>query len=221
MSNINKHLKELRTKKGFTQDAVADKIGLTRQAISGYESGKRQPGIDILMQLAALYEVDIESILYGKKDVQKQKRAAMHLAITVTTIFLCLQMLTGLLLTLSHTLYPVETGIITADKAAIVQKHVELCESAQTVERAAIVLLSMGALLVLGLDLSAKHTFSWKQKGIFFLLALGASWLIAIFWSIVHPIYTLMEFVMRGPVYFAGVAVLLTIDLVIWKIRQK
>lgn len=66
MTNIHTVLKELRIEKGLTQEEVADKIGLTRQAISGYESEKRQPGIDILVKLAEIYEVNVETVLYGK-----------------------------------------------------------------------------------------------------------------------------------------------------------
>ena len=40
MSNIHKNLKQLRLSKKLTQENVAGKIGVTRQAISSYESGR-------------------------------------------------------------------------------------------------------------------------------------------------------------------------------------
>ena len=221
MSNIHEHLKELRIAKGLTQDEVADKIGLTRQAISGYESGKRQPGIDILMQLSALYEVDIETIVYGQKDAPKQKSAVKYLAIIVAAVFLCLQLLSGLLLTLAYILYPIEPGHLPPNTIDILQNHIALTRYATAAEQIAFLLLHIGSLLVLAIDLTAKLSFSWKQKVIFFLLTLGASWSIAIFWGIVHPVFGLMEFITKGPIYFAIIAIPLTINLAIWKIRKK
>ena len=47
MTDIHKNLKKLRLAKNLTQENVAQKIGVTRQAISGYESGRTQPGIDL------------------------------------------------------------------------------------------------------------------------------------------------------------------------------
>lgn len=65
MSSIHACLKEARIDKGLTQEEAADRIGVTRQAVSAYESGKRQPGIDMLMKLAEVYEVSIENLLYS------------------------------------------------------------------------------------------------------------------------------------------------------------
>ena len=55
MTDIHKNLKKLRLAKNLTQENVAQKIGVTRQAISGYESGRTQPVIDLLMKFAELH----------------------------------------------------------------------------------------------------------------------------------------------------------------------
>lgn len=221
MSNIHKHLKVIRTEKGLTQDEVADRIGLTRQAISGYESGKRQPGIDILMKLAETYEVDLESILYGKKESAKQKKAVQYLAITVAALFLSLQMLMGLLITFSFTMYPLPNGIIPDEYRAIIEKHFEMAQNAYVVEWVSHIVLSVGSLLVMALDLNMKHPFSWKKKVVFYLLVLGASWLTAAFWGAMHPKYGLLDFVARGPIYFIGITFFLMVDLAVWGFRKK
>ena len=212
MASIHTFLKEIRIEKGLTQEEVADRIGLTRQAISGYESGKRQPGIDILMKLAEIYDVSMETILYGKKDAA-EKRQVKRIAVIVAAIFLVLQMLTGVLSTLSFVLYPLEEGIVPPEQIEVMEKHFELSLMAGRTERAASIALILGSIVVMGIDLSNKVSFLWKRKLGFFLAVLGISWAIAIFWGIVHPMYGIMDFVVRGPVYFAGVAGLLLIDL--------
>lgn len=45
---IPQNLKDLRRLSGMTQEQVAEKVGLTRQAISSYESGRTQPDLALL-----------------------------------------------------------------------------------------------------------------------------------------------------------------------------
>lgn len=67
MAKIQKNIKKLRGEKGFTQDALAEKINVTRQTISSWENGRTQPDIDMLELLADALEVGIEEIIYGEK----------------------------------------------------------------------------------------------------------------------------------------------------------
>ena len=68
MTDIHKNIKQLRLLRNLTQEDVAQKIGLTRQAISSYESGRTQPSVDLLMKFAEIYEVTLDDILYGKRN---------------------------------------------------------------------------------------------------------------------------------------------------------
>ena len=49
-------------------------MGITRQALSGYESGRRQPDLEMLERLANLYHTDLMAILYGSTRQQKLAR---------------------------------------------------------------------------------------------------------------------------------------------------
>ena len=62
MLNTEK-LRELRKRKGLTQAAVADKMGLTRVAITQYEMGVRTPKIDIAYKLARIYGVKVDDLV--------------------------------------------------------------------------------------------------------------------------------------------------------------
>ena len=57
MASVAENLKKLRTVKWLTQEDVASQIGLTRQAISSYESGRTQPPLDLLTRFAEIYGV--------------------------------------------------------------------------------------------------------------------------------------------------------------------
>lgn len=220
MSSIHTNLKELRTEKGLTQEEVGNRIGLTRQALSAYESGKRQPGIDILVKLAEIYEVDIETILY-RQQRHSGKRRVKRIAIVVAAIFLSLQLLAGVLFTLSAVLYPIEEGPVPHDQIETLAKHIEMSKQAETSEKFAAFSLTLGSMIVLIFDLSVRMSFSWKQKLAFFLTILAASWIIAIVLSMVHPVYGIITFITIGPIHLISAAVLLLVDLIISAMRQK
>lgn len=63
MSDIGTTIKRLRKDRNLTQDELAEKAGITKSAISRYESGKRQPTIDTLGRLANAFGVNILDIL--------------------------------------------------------------------------------------------------------------------------------------------------------------
>ena len=54
---------ELRTKKGFSQDVLAEKVFVTRQAVSRWETGETTPNIETLKLLSKLFDVSINTLL--------------------------------------------------------------------------------------------------------------------------------------------------------------
>ena len=62
MLNVEK-MRELRKKKGYTHQEVADRIGLTRAAYTNYESGIRTPNIETACKIAKLYGVKVEQLV--------------------------------------------------------------------------------------------------------------------------------------------------------------
>lgn len=56
---IGKQLKELRKNRGWRQLEVADKVGLSRSAVSNIESGKRALTLTTLKKFCEVYSVDV------------------------------------------------------------------------------------------------------------------------------------------------------------------
>lgn len=56
-------LYELRTKKGLSQDALAEKVFVTRQAVSRWENGETVPNTETLKLLSKLFDVSINTLL--------------------------------------------------------------------------------------------------------------------------------------------------------------
>ncbi len=69
--DIGKYLAELRRYYRITQDELAGRMGVTRQAVSKWETGTAIPDIEILMNLSEIYGISINDIL--KADLTKIK----------------------------------------------------------------------------------------------------------------------------------------------------
>lgn len=54
---------ELRTKLGLSQDELAEKLFVTRQAVSRWETGETIPNTETLKQLSKLFDVSINTLL--------------------------------------------------------------------------------------------------------------------------------------------------------------
>lgn len=64
--NLHSNLKRVRLEKGLTQNDVAAKLGISRQAVSRWENGAAYPDIDNLTLLSEIYGVSVDELL-GKK----------------------------------------------------------------------------------------------------------------------------------------------------------
>ena len=56
-------LKNLREKHGLTQEQMAERLMVTRQAVSRWETGETQPNTDTLKLLSSQFDVSINTLL--------------------------------------------------------------------------------------------------------------------------------------------------------------
>ncbi|MBQ8524816.1 MAG: helix-turn-helix domain-containing protein [Clostridia bacterium] len=64
---VGKNIKKIRTELNMTQEELAEKISVTRQAISNWETEKTQPDIETLERISEVLGVTIEELIYGKQ----------------------------------------------------------------------------------------------------------------------------------------------------------
>ena len=64
-----KILFELRTKRGFSQDELAEKLFVTRQAVSRWENGETVPNTEALKLLSKLFDVSINTLLGSPREL--------------------------------------------------------------------------------------------------------------------------------------------------------
>ena len=61
--NFSDNLIKLRKGKGWSQEELADKLGLSRQAISKWEVGTSKPDIDNVIKISKLFEISIDELV--------------------------------------------------------------------------------------------------------------------------------------------------------------
>lgn len=90
-----KFIKEIRKANNLTQDAFANKLGVTYQAVSKWENGKSIPDISTLKLISKTFNVNIEDLIEGEKKTRKKN----ILLIIVPIIFV---LIVGIILITLH-----------------------------------------------------------------------------------------------------------------------
>ena len=75
---FNEKLQKLRTGEGLTQEELAEKLYVSRTAISKWESGRGYPSIDSLKVIAQYFHVTVDELIRGEEMVtlaEQDKRA--------------------------------------------------------------------------------------------------------------------------------------------------
>jgi len=68
---IGSFIKELRKEKNLTQEELAEKFSVARRTVSRWETGSNMPDLDILIEMADFYDVDLREILDGERKSEK------------------------------------------------------------------------------------------------------------------------------------------------------
>lgn len=63
MGDFKNAFRTLRIKAGYTQDSLAETLGISRSAVSMYENGNREPDLETLERIADLFHVDMDYLV--------------------------------------------------------------------------------------------------------------------------------------------------------------
>ena len=66
---LEEKLTVLRKQHGYSQEELADKLDVSRQAVYKWESGQAKPDISKLQTISSLYNVSIDNLLNDKQDI--------------------------------------------------------------------------------------------------------------------------------------------------------
>ena len=73
-------LKAYRKKNGYTQDDIAEKLGVSRQAVAKWERGESVPDIESVMSLAGIFGVTVDVLLKSTEAVGNGQQYMFGLA---------------------------------------------------------------------------------------------------------------------------------------------
>ncbi|MDN3499468.1 helix-turn-helix transcriptional regulator [Microbacterium sp. APC 3898] len=67
---FSERLKSEREKKGWSQAELAEKIHVSRQSVSKWETGKNYPTIEVIIDLSDLFDITIDELLRSDKELK-------------------------------------------------------------------------------------------------------------------------------------------------------
>ncbi|MCK1200418.1 helix-turn-helix domain-containing protein [Streptococcus uberis] len=79
MTPFSSQLKILRQAKNLSQEALAEQLFISRQAISKWENGDATPDLENLVKLAEIFKVSLDELVLGKKIDSNQDDENLHL----------------------------------------------------------------------------------------------------------------------------------------------
>lgn len=77
--NLSQRLADLRKENKLSQEALAEKMGLSRQAISKWERGESAPDTENLILLSSIYGITLDELLHGKQALNNDKALSFDL----------------------------------------------------------------------------------------------------------------------------------------------
>ena len=95
--NVGEKILQLRKKMGLSQEELAEKLNVTRQTISKWETNQSSPDFEKIVPLCDLFEITTDELLRGKSeniknldDSKIRRKTACKVSISVFIYFLAI-----------------------------------------------------------------------------------------------------------------------------------
>ena len=85
---VGKFIKNIRKKNNMTQKQLADKYGVTYQAVSKWEKGINLPEITLIRKMSKDFNISVEDILDGELLTKKKNRNELILIISIFSLII-------------------------------------------------------------------------------------------------------------------------------------
>lgn len=77
---FSKKLKQEREKRGWSQEVLANKLHVSRQSVSKWETGKNYPSIEIIISMSDLFGITTDELLKGEYVMLKVRSTLLIVA---------------------------------------------------------------------------------------------------------------------------------------------
>lgn len=218
---IHQRLRQLRQASGLTQEQVAGQIGLTRQALSSYESGRTRPDIETLMHLAEIYGTDLEGLLYGNEKQQKAVRRIKVTAGITLGLFSLLTLASSILLWCNHRFFPLVEGQVSPEEMAVLETHMRLDRIWTCTDSILLIGSTLAFLLLLIFLVRAPGIIPQKQKFLYAGALTAALLVLPLPFAFTDPVVSPVNYLFNPLVITGRLAVFLVLDLVMEALLKK
>jgi len=94
VKDVSKRIKDLRQEKGMTQEELAERLHVTRQAVSNWETKKTRPDVEMLEKISEVFAITLMEFLYGKEKppIERKQRIPVIVFGVMTALGLLLQL---------------------------------------------------------------------------------------------------------------------------------
>lgn len=219
--SIANNLRQLRLNSGMTQEQVAEMIGVTRQALSSYESGRTRPDIDMLLRLSEVYGTDIDGVVYGQNRALKSLRIIKTVSLFLYGAIAVLTMISSALLWSANRFYAIPPGQLSAEEKILLESRMRLTSAWETVDGIILTLTLIGFILVLVLFAAWKCRVPMKSKVVY--ISTLAAFIIAVasLFGLTDSVFAPIDYLLTPIFVVTRILVLFAIHLVIEFLQKR
>lgn len=219
--SIANNLRQLRLNSGMTQEQVAEMIGVTRQALSSYESGRTRPDIDMLLRLSEVYGTDIDGVVYGQNRALKSLRIIKTVSFFLYGAIAVLTMISSALLWSANRFYAIPPGQLSAEEKILLESRMRLTSAWETVDGIILTLTLIGFILLFVLFAAWKCHVPMKPKVIY--ISTLAAFIIAVasLFGLTDSVFAPIDYLLTPIFVVTRILVLFAIHLVIEFLQKR
>ena len=218
---IHSNLKTLRLSRGMTQQQAADQLHLTRQAVSGYETGRTRPDVETLLRFAELYGTYLDTILYGGSRELKARRRLKAAAGTVPVLLVLLTTAASALMWTANRFYAVPPGGLTAEGREIFAVRQKLMGVWELLDAAVLTAALAGGLVLLVLSLLCRPPISAGRKLLYTAALVAALLPVPLLLGGTDPVYGMANYLITPFLALCRLLLFLLVSVIADALRQR
>ena len=219
--SISNNLRQLRLNSGMTQEQVAEKIGVTRQALSSYESGRTRPDIDMLLRLSEVYGTDIDGVVYGQNRALKSLRIIKTVSLFLYGAIAVLTVISSALLWSANRFYAIPPGQLSAEEKILLESRMRLTSAWETVDGIILTLTLIGFILLLILFAAWKCHVPMKSKVIYISTLVAFIIAVAALFALTDSVFAPIDYLLTPIFVVTRILVLFAIHLIIEFLQKR
>lgn len=220
MTNISENIRVLRLSRGWTQEELAEKLHVTRQAVGHYESGRTVPDVDTCRRLAEVFGVSLEVVLEGEGEPAPTPRWIPWLTLGTAGAF---PLVRSAIMVVNQRLYPLlNAGSLSeVERLALTEKHFALSRAANAVETAGYAVFFAVLVVLVLWEIKQRQATPWRQKlalwGLVAAVTVAATYPLSLF----DPVFTATDYLLPASFLTARFGVALAAAWVIRKVHKR